>query len=322
MSSYGGRACHPARPSANAPERHLAWGDFIFLLDFLERSNIRGLTMLGAEPARNPAVVDMLDYALARGFDAYVRTSGAIGGDSLGHLSTVLNRHPGKGVRFVVGAPASDEASREAADFLGFAGPRASLSVAIGGPKLDLDVAFDAIERFHLERTIRISLSVRPSLGGATPARLDPYRAIADALEVTFARFRATGVTPAFDCGIPSCMFTDAQLGALTKLGARLNPTCDGVVDIGPGLELWPGFDVVQLQGQTLYGFERMGQVVARVHDTLAHQRARDGILSECTGCDIRARNLCLGGCIAHQFSEVPIEQVNPAPNRRSLPLV
>lgn len=289
----------------------LTWSDYVYVLDFYERHQIGTVSMLGGEPSIHPQVVEMCDYALQRGFDVRMFTSGVMADKTRGRLRELWQRHDGGGRRFYFivnlnhpsGTPASE--ARSQAAFLEDAGPRASISFNIYRPDFDLDFAFEAIARYDLQSTIRLGLAHPIAQAKNSNAHVNPdqYRDVALNLARHFPKFDRNRVVPGFDCGFPICMFTDEQLGQLYQLQATFNWTCGPIFDIGPGLEIWPCFPLSHVRSRTLYDFDTIQQANEYLmHEVQGQRRSNLGIYLECDECRHRTRGLCGGGCVTYML--------------------
>ncbi len=292
----------------------LRWDDFIYVLDFYERSRVPIVSFLGGEPGIHPQVAQMMDYAMMRGFDFRMFTSGILPAATRERIQEVRLRHEkaGRKVTFIVNVNHPDdtpEAQRRIQDeFLAMGGAQASISFNVYRTDFDLDFAFDLIERHGLMPNLRLGLTHPIAKGGEGNVFVPPhdYPAVSARLEKWFPRFAKGRVIPGFDCGFPICMFTDAQLGALTRLQATFHWTCGPIVDIGPDLELWPCFPLSHIRGKTLYDFDSLDEVMKYFVDEVKRQRPEGrGIYPECDGCEHRQRGLCSGGCAAYALGEV-----------------
>lgn len=310
--------CFAEQYMAETSSGFLEWGDYIYVVDFLERNKVPVVSMLGGEPTVHPHVVEMMDYALLRGLGVRVFTSGVMSEARRGALQALWTRHEreGRKVHFIVnvnepaGTPEAERRSQEA--FLELAGPRASISFNIYRPDFDLGFAFEYIARYELTPTIRLGLAHPIARARESNAHLAPdgYRAVAANLERFFPSFERNGVTPGFDCGFPACMFTEAQLGRLLLLKATFNWMCGPVIDIGPDLELWPCFPLSHIRGKTLYDFDDLQQAHAYfVDEVRTRRRGNTGIFLECDDCDLRARQMCSGGCLTYALPESSLAQ-------------
>lgn len=302
---------------AGAQGDWLAWDDFIYVLDMYERSRVPVLSVLGGEPTLHPDIVPMMDYALKRGFDFRMFTSGIMALQTRERIFEVVQAHESgkRKITFIVNVnhPSDTPLPHQKAqsDFLELAGPRASISFNIFRLNFDLDFAFDLVSRHDLMPTIRLGLThpiAEAREGNAFIGPLD-YPTVAVRLERYFPKFATNRVIPGFDCGFPVCMFTDAQLGMLLKLQGTFHWTCGPIVDIGPDLEVWPCFPLSHIRGKSLYDFDSI-EAVQRyfLEEVRKRRQGNTGIFVECDECDHRLRGLCNGGCQTYTLPEGAVD--------------
>jgi cyclic pyranopterin phosphate synthase len=289
----------------------LGWDDYVYVLDFYERNEVRMVSLLGGEPTVHPDVAQMMDYALQRGFDVRMFTSGVMGSRKREALQAVWDRYPERSVHFIVNVnhpeetPAGELKSQRA--FLEAIGTRGSLSFNIYRPDFDLGFTFDYIAKYRLQPNLRMGLAHRIASTTETNAFVAPnaYRDVTKTLVRFFARFDGAKVVPGFDCGFPMCMFTDEQLGQLMKLRATFNWTCGPVIDIGPDLDIWPCFPLSHVRGKTLYDFDTIPQILEYLAtEVRGRKKGNGGIYPECEACNLREKVLCSGGCVSYCMQE------------------
>ncbi len=293
----------------------LRWDDFIYLVDLYERSAVPQVTLADAELDVDDHVATMADYALERGLDVRLCTRGVMGPAQRERIAAVWGKHPQRRFHAIVTIRQADPVTpeeREARDaFLSLAGARAGLSFVIEQPDFDLDETLRTIARFGLSPTLL--LEVRSPRSDHRAADRSPsdrsqaelpavYPAIARTLATQLSRLRQAGVTPMLDPALPTCMFTDAELGGLLKLGASFGFEHAPTIDIGADLALWPTLASpagASPAGGSLYDFDDLTQVGEHFRVQSAGRPA--GMLAICGSCDLRARSLCHGGVREHE---------------------
>jgi radical SAM protein with 4Fe4S-binding SPASM domain len=305
----------------------LQWDDYVYVLDFYERNHIEKVSLLGGEPTIHPHVTTMVDYALQRGFDVRMFTSGVTAPAVRERLLAVADKHTAHKINFIVNVnhPSMTKESelKSQVAFLEHAGARASLSFNIYRPDFDLDFTFDYIARYDLSPTLRLGLAHPISMAKGENSFIAPaqYRAAADNLARYFPKFERCRVVPGFDCGFPMCMFTDEQLGALTKLRSTHHWSCGPVVDIGPDLDVWPCFPLSHMRGKSLYEFDTLEQIMNELGaDVRARKKGNTGVYVECDGCSLRDRDICGGGCVTYLIPQGTDAQSDHSPSLRNAP--
>jgi radical SAM protein with 4Fe4S-binding SPASM domain len=269
----------------------------------------------------------MMDYALQRGFEVRMFTSGIMSEAKRDAIAAVWAKHADRKVHFIVNLnhPSETPAAQQTAQaaFLERAAERASLSFNIYREDFDLTFAFEAIAKHGLTRRIRLGLAHPIAAADDDNQYVGPagYRHVADRLASFAADFERERVTPGFDCGFPICMFRDAELGAFVKLGATFHWMCGPIVDIGPDLDLWPCFPLSHLRGKSLYEFDSLTEIITMLADDVRQRRGeRIGIFNECQECSLRERRLCNGGCQTYVLREASKPEVHSAARRPARP--
>jgi cyclic pyranopterin phosphate synthase len=312
--------CFADQYMSEAAGGFLGWDDYIYVLDFYERNGIRAVSLLGGEPTVHPDAPEMIDYALQRGFDVRVFTSGVMSARTRERVQDVWMRHePARSVHFIVNAnepgstPAGELQSQQA--FLELAGSRASLSFNIYRADFDLSFAVGYMSRYDLKPVLRLGLAhpIASAADGNAFVGPEQYRGVADRLASFFPLLDANKVMPSLDCGFPPCMFTDAQLGQLLKLRTVFSWTCGPVIDIGPDLQIWPCFPLSHIRSKTLYDFDTLDDVLRFLSTEVRNRVGGNcGIYLQCDDCAYKARQLCSGGCVTYMLPEGALAQVNP----------
>jgi hypothetical protein len=287
----------------------LSWGDYISVLDYFGRNQVPVVSMLGGEPTLHPEVADFCRYALLRGFDVRIFTSGIMAPAQHEALMAVAKDCKGpKRLRFIVNVnePRDDRAneSDRQRELFAWAGSRASLSFNIYRVDFDVSFALDLIQRYGLHKSLRFGLTHPASADAAGIPRVLPgdLRAVGDQIARFLDRIDEQRVAPDLDCGFPICMFSDEQLGKLMRLRTKFQWTCGPIVDIGPDLTVWPCFPLWPYRW-SLFDFESLEQLRRAMLERIRQiAPTRRGLYPECATCRWRDRGLCSAGCRGHQL--------------------
>lgn len=288
----------------------IPWDRYIYVLDFLQQSNHTILSLLGGEPTLHPDFAEMFEYGMLRGFGMRVFTGGTMPESQQDRLIELSRRHDAQ-VNFIVNINeprhATDKETALQHSFVAKGGSRVSLGFNIFEEQFDLSFLFDLIATHSLAPTIRLGLT-HPIWPQKKNRYIEPgrYRAIAARLESFFPLFEKHRVAPSLDCGFPVCMFTDAQLGKMAKLGTVHNWTCGPIFDIGPDLSVWPCFPLSRFSESSLYDFSSIDEVREHLRSRVnACLGDRKGIFEHCAECAYRETVKCSGGCRSYLL-EVP----------------
>ncbi len=299
-------------------------------LDFLERSHISQVRLIGGEPTLHPQFTTLVQLARQRGFTILVFTHGLVRARPLACLTALspddclvlVNMNA---TRSGSVPDAAETAQREAV--IRQLGSRALLGFNIYRPQFNLEPLLALIQKANCHPAIRLGLA-QPILDGAN-VYLHPkqYPAVGRQLAQFARRAAAAGVRLEFDCGFVRCMFSDEELALLQEAGADVAWRCNPILDIS-------------LDGRAIHCFPLTGRVETAVTaqdaptlrqqliaQTQAYRRA--GIYRECSFCPHKRQDApqgtppgtppgaCTGGCLAQtmrRFRHQNLRFVLPAP--------
>ncbi|HRQ42016.1 MAG TPA: radical SAM protein [Chloroflexota bacterium] len=288
-------------------------------LDFLERSHISQVRLIGGEPTLHPQFTTLVQLARQRGFTILVFTHGLMRARPLACLTALspdeclvlVNMNATRSGQL---PDAAETAQREAV--VRQLGPRALLGFNIYRPQFDLEPLLTLIQNANARPAIRLGLA-QPMLAGAN-AHLHPkqYPAVGRQIAQFARRAAAVGISLEFDCGFVRCMFTEEELTQLKEAGADVAWRCNPILDIS-------------LDGRAIHCFPLTGRVETAVATqdaaTLRQQLTTQtqayrlaGIYRECSFCPYKQQAACTGGCLAQtmrRFHQRALRFVVPPEN-------
>jgi radical SAM protein with 4Fe4S-binding SPASM domain len=275
------------------PLRH-----FRLALDFLNRSGIRQVRLLGGEPTLHPFFTRMVDEAMERDMPLLVFSNGNMPDPALRRLETI----PVKSVKVIMNASAwnlgefpSDPAVVSSLKRLG---PRILLGLNLDTPVVQGETLVKAIQAFGLALSVRIGLAHPDRFGENAflmPAHYtETGRRIAGFLD--FASREGIGIE--FDCGFVPCMFPD---DAWTRFGDQLRGVgrkCNPILDVLPDLRVIPCFPLSGYRNWSLAEGSTADELRRKAEEVLKPMRAFR-LFRECARCPMGADGACGGGCLS-----------------------
>ena len=158
--------------------------------------------------------------------------------------------------------------------------------------------AIELINEYELNRCIKVGF-VLPSLTGTNYYLIDdPYSIVAEKIVCLAQSAANENIRLEYECGIPTCFFSNEQLGILWKTGSALNSSCCSRMDITPDGELIyclplttklaKPFTEFSTYPEAKYFFEKMLQPYRRIGQT-----------KYCYKCNLMRPDSCNGGCLA-----------------------
>ena len=286
------------------PQAAMSDETFLGILDWLARTHYdKPIHLMGGEPTLHPKFEWIVDTLLERDYPITIFSNLATEkapeyAEKLGVLpiSWVVNVNP----------PYKwNAAQRERIETaLSYLGENAAITFNIMPDEPDSLWAIDLIKRFKLRRNIKVGF-VLPTITQVNYALDDNEYTVVAEKTMQLARDAARErITLAYECGVPTCAFTDAQLGELWKLGSKMNSGCCSRLDITP-------------LGEVIYCLP-LATVLSRHYTGFAnYEGAKDwfeakfqpyrqlGRRLECATCNMMRPDKCHGACLAKNLIEV-----------------
>lgn len=292
---------------ARAGREEMGRETFLRSLDFLRRSGIDQVRLLGGEPTLHPDFAWFVEQALERSFSILVFSNGLMPETALRCLTDA----PEDRVSVLVNVNTSgDELPAANLDRLG---RRAVPGFNIHTAAPEMDSLLSLIERHDLDRCVRLGLA-HPS-PDATNVFLRPkdYAPVGRRVAEFARKAAARGVTVEFDCGFVPCMFPEGFLESAGVDPSTVGPRCGAIPDILPDGSAVPCYPLASLARTATVG-DAAG--VRRTLDERMRPCRALGLFRECAACAQRAAGRCAGGCLAAamlRLRRAPFEAARPA---------
>jgi radical SAM protein with 4Fe4S-binding SPASM domain len=271
---------------------------FLSALDFLQRSGMTQVRLMGGEPTLHPRIKDFLEEIQRRGLSAVVFSNGLMPESVLDYLEGCEEDRISLMINAAIMENPAGEVQRQR-EVLKRLGGKAMLGVNITSPAIDLSPLLDWTVEFRLSPFIRLGLA-HPCHGGENLyLRPDQYGAVGDRLRRFRKRAQREGVSMRYDCGFVPCLFSQSEPEELKDILGEAQFVCSPIPDILPDGSLVPCYplgNVFREGGIPLE--EGAAEVRARFSERLQVFRG-PGIYRECEGCPFRRAGHCPGGCLA-----------------------
>lgn len=306
ITSVCNRACpycfamESAQTAGN--HQHMTLDDVRTVLAFLKKSDWKTFSILGGEPTTHPQFHDIVSLALDEGFRLFLFTNALMSSQTASFLGAI----PTDKLGVLINVNTPDTYSPKQTEQVEFAlaqfSSKASVGFNVFQTDFDLTFLLSLIDRHHLQKRIRIGLT-QPIIGGHNAyIKLADYSKIAQRLVAQAEMCDQQNVRLGFDCGFPLCVFTDEQLGKLTRWQAELSFECKPVIDIGPNLDCWACYPLSSWKRVRIADFENVA-ALTQYFDQQQLLYHRSGIFKQCFDCRYIMREQCKGGCISHVIS-------------------
>jgi hypothetical protein len=280
------------------PGEHMPLPVFAAALDFLERSGIPEVRLLGGEPTLHPDFGRIVDMVVSRGLSLVLFSGGLIPESALVKLeslpvfatSLLLNA-----AAPLPGRPLEPFRLEEVCRRLG---ARVMLGVTIDSPAIRLEPILDAIERHGLRRSVRLGLAQPSPLAANTYLHPRHYPEVGRRVAEFAVRARERSIGLEFDCGWVPCMFPEGALAALGRGAEGLGERCGPVPDLLPVGRFISCYPLAALGSMALH--PALDARAAR--DYFRQRREQMGpcfLGPDCDGCAWMAGGACGGGCLS-----------------------
>lgn len=281
-----------------------------YVVDFLENSKLKNISLLGGEPLIHPRISEILEYLLVdREFEVCIFTSGIMPPKKIEpfieKVKSIMQVCKTK-LTFVVNVNEPRFSSKAELDkvhtFLSGLHEYCALSFNIYRLDYDLDFLIEYILKFGLRRHVRFGIA--NPIPGADNQYIDPkdFPKAKVTLMSALARMNELNIFPGLDCGFPMCMFSDEDLGRLYKYTANgLQFECGPTIDIGPDLQCWSCFPLSAINRVNLKDFKNIDELYSSFNKLQQTYRNEiNGIYDDCSTCKNYENGICSGGCLAH----------------------
>lgn len=281
---------------------HMPLSLFDRVLDYLERSNINQVSLLGGEPTLHPEFSLIVDRALDRGFDLLVFSNGLMPRKSIECLEEIVPE------KLTVLLNATDQESlwpedkKRVEETLERLGPRVMLGLNIYSTLVPLERLLQHISDFQLKPAIRLGLA-HPCLSNAASGNnryLAPrnYPLVGRNIVSYSSLLNEMGVGLEFDCGFVPCMFPDDAFELLALSVDNIGTRCNPILDILPDGSVISCFPLSGFGRGPLDPAWDADQLRKWFEQKLSPYR-KVGIYPECSNCVLKQEGKCNGGCLA-----------------------
>ena len=178
-------------------------------------------------------------------------------------------------------------------------GPKATITFNIMPDADDNTWAIELIRKYSLSRRIKVGF-VLPTLTGSNYSLDDEqYGVVAEKVIQLAIDGEKEGIRLEFECGVPTCTFTDNQLGQLWKTGSKLVSTCCSRLDITPDGECIYCLPLATMAAQHFSSFGNYLDA-RNWFETKLQPYRQLGRTQDCLTCNLLSSPMaCRGGCVA-----------------------
>jgi MoaA/NifB/PqqE/SkfB family radical SAM enzyme len=212
----------------------MSWNTFEQSLNFLIRSNVRDVSVLGGEPTMHPEFIHFVHRLLGSGMRVLVFTGGLVNVRVLDLLEKIDDDRLSVLVNVVPPTINNFSLTKRQATLYRRLGSRIVLGINIASPAVELGFLLELINQYGLNPYVRLGLA-HPVLGG-TNCYLHPRHYPEVGRRVTAFGLEALnrGIRIGLDCGWVPCLFPEGGLSALGMTPKDVGSRCNPILDILP----------------------------------------------------------------------------------------
>jgi len=267
-------------------------------LDYLERSQIEQVRLLGGEPTLHPLFIKMIEKSLQRKFKLMIFSNGLMPENVITRLKeidpdtvTILMNtiHP------LEDSPAGMARQQQTMSVLA---DRVVLGVNIYSREQGFDYLLDNVNKYKLERVIRLGIA-HPLLSQRNSfLNAKFYPEIGVKIYNLFQTATKQDIEIGFDCGFVPCMFPEEIFDELGELMAGTGHCCTPNLDLLPDGRFISCYPLNNLEKVKLDHHTKAEDLRDGFSEMLSPYR-QIGIYPHCQTCSYFKESQCNGGCIA-----------------------
>ena len=304
--------------STSIKASYMSMDSFRFVLEFLERSKVKSVRLLGGEPLVHPDFELIIDEIMKNKYfeNITVFTGGIFNPKRIKYLNISM-------IRVVVNTNHPKDYDLKSYDrFISNLESMADKGIkfALGFNIYEKDFDWSLIIQLGTNLgvdTLRLCVA-SPSIARNTQfLNLEEQRRIGHSLYSLINECSSKSIDVTFDCVVPPCIFTDAEWGSIVRMfpGIQTVAVCSPCLDIDPNLRVSRCFAVGE-SPVNLMDFEttmELNEFFLQQIDKFKWHATR----KECEGCNHRLARICQGGCIAFSWSQITSLQQMLEKNRK-----
>ena len=278
--------------------RNLARSDFYKIADYLKRNNETNIGIIGGEPTLHPHIVEMIEYALDKGFKVQLFTNGLMQ-DTIARRLADLDQ---KQFRLLINInDKSFYTQSRLADIeksLNLFHHNAVLGYTIFSPDFDLSFHAELIKRHDLGRGLRLGIA-SPVVGHPSKSveTTENMQQVAARVIENIHGLEEENILLNFDCGFTMCMFTTEQLGIITQKTKGFMSMCNPVIDIDIDLNIHHCFPLTNVLAVPMESIPDLNELRYQYEKRFQAIKIF-GNQGKCLDCKYLKRHQCGGWCL------------------------
>jgi len=269
-------------------------------LDYISRSGMRQVRLMGGEPTLHPDFQSFVLIALDMDFDIMLFSNGLAEDNISGFLESI----PDAKLTVLLNTIHPDEKFTEGIEqqqkFMKKLGSRIIPGVNIFRVGQKLDYLLEYVIQYHLREEVRIGISHSVLSGNNEYLHPKQYQNVGHEIVKFKSKTQEEGISIGFDCGFVPCMFPAAYQNLFAKEFKKAGNGCHPIIDMlsdGTFISCYPLHNLLKVKmNDEIYARD----VIRQFNDALS-PFSGIGIYPHCTSCFL-FRKQCNGGCMSFRI--------------------
>lgn len=271
---------------------------FLGILDWLDKTNYRDpIHIMGGEPTLHPSFEWIVGILLERDYPITIFSNLAT--ENAPKLAEKLANLP---ITWVVNVNPpylwSVKQRNRIETALSCLGRAASITFNIMPNDDNNFWALELIKRFNLNPYIKVGFVLPTYTQSNYALKDDEYEIVAKRVTELAVEAEKSSVRLEYECGVPTCAFTDEQLGLLWRCGSKVSSGCCSRLDITPMGEVIYCLPLATVASKLFNEFQNYDEAKMWFETKFAPYR-RLGRTINCATCALMRPDRCNGACLA-----------------------
>lgn len=273
-------------------------------LNYLTKSGINQVRLLGGEPTTHPEIITMIEKAIKKGFSILIFSNGLMPQRVLDFLKSLNQKELTILLNTVHPIENYLSVQKKQQRVMKFLGRRVMLGINIFSRQQTFDFLLDYIDDYDLIREIR--LGIAHPLIELKNDYLHPkfYKEIGLNIIDLLILARKRNIKLGFDCGFVPCMFPEDSYEMLGDLLKKTGIQCNPIIDLLPDGKFISCYPLNNIKSIELKEGLHAKNLFSDFKNEL-NIYSEMGIYPYCSKCSIFKKGLCSGGCKAMKIKRL-----------------
>jgi len=279
-------------------EQFMSRETFLMSLDFLKRSHIKHVKLLGGEPSLHPCLSWFIEKSLEENFKVIIFSNGLMNKKLLSYLKTISHEN----ITVIVNINSPEEQQKEEREKQELTLKELSEMVTpcfnMHNTMADPSFLIELIEKYNLGRNIRLGLA-HPCLDyNNSCIHQKNYEKAGSSIADFFELCLAHKIILNFDCGFVPCMFPEGFIEVAHIHPVPLGLHCGPMPDIMPDGSIVPCYGLASRWHLTL-DESITAMDCQEIFNKELQMFRMTGIYKKCEMCKWMKMKKCRGGCLS-----------------------